>query len=372
MIHLRSIFAIARKDALDILFNKATIMMLLTPVLLSLLFAGVSGLLVGQPNTLLVYNPQHSRLGQLVSQSFPGAKTVLASSPGEVTSAFAGDPGSKSPPYTLGLVIPPGFDASLQQGEHPQVRLYFNDSQVTDLQRQRVVTTITTYASGVSHALPTVIITPATSIPTTSLYTMDLNTFFVTLALLTSINVGISLVSTLLVEEKEKRTLRLLLVSPATLTDVALAKLLVGVVYQVLLSLVVLALLHGFVGNLPLVLLFVLLANCFGLALSLLAGSIFHTTSGLGGFLGIVGLLFIIPTVFASPLGAFFANALLLGILHLLPTYYMAAGLLDALQGQSMVSSTLLDIAITITWAAVCLTTAVFLLHRQTAVTASI
>lgn len=117
----------------------------------------------------------------------------------------------------------------------------------------------------------------------------------VTLALLTSISVGISLVSTLLVEEKEKRTLRLLLVSPASITDVVLAKLLVGVVYQFVLSLVVLAVLHGFVGNLPLVLLFVLLSSLFGLALSLLAGSIFHTTSGLGGFLGIVSLLFIIP-----------------------------------------------------------------------------
>ena len=164
MIHLRSIFAIVRKDVLDILFNKATVTMLLTPVVLSILFAGLSGLLVGQSNKLLIYNPGHSRLGQLVSQSFTGSQTVLAGSPDEVASTFTG---VKNPPYTLGMVIPPGFDASLRQGEHPQVTLYFNASQATDLQRQRVVTIINNYASGESHALPVVIITSINIIPTT-------------------------------------------------------------------------------------------------------------------------------------------------------------------------------------------------------------
>jgi ABC-2 type transport system permease protein len=201
---------------------------------------------------------------------------------------------------------------------------------------------------------------------------LDLSTFYLTLALLTSISVGISLVSTLLMEEKEKRTLRMLLVSPATITDVALAKLLVGVVYQFILSIVVMALLHGFVGNLSLVLLFVLLVTCFGLALSLLAGSIFHTTSGLGAFLSVVSLLFVIPTVFASPLGTLFGNTLLLDVLHLLPTYYMAVGLMNALQNQGAIGSALLDIGVTVVWTVACLVAAVLLLHRYSAVTATI
>ena len=48
---------------------------------------------------------------------------MVAGSPGEVTSAFTG---VENPSYTLGLVIPSGFDASLLRGEHPQVTLYFN------------------------------------------------------------------------------------------------------------------------------------------------------------------------------------------------------------------------------------------------------
>jgi ABC-2 type transport system permease protein len=369
MIHLRTTLAIVRKDALDILFNKATLIMLLTPVMLAILFAMLSGLLGSQPAKLLIYNPEQSRIGPVVSRSLPGSQVTLANFPDEVTSAFTQ---GKTPPYALGMVVPPGFDASLNRGEHPPLTLYFNNEQVNELQRQQVVSAIIDYASSVSHPLPPVIIIPTTIDPATSPFNVDLSIFYVALALFTSISVGISLVSTLLVEEKEKKTLHMLLVSPATLTDVVLGKLLVGVGYQLVLSVVVMALLRGFVGNLPLVLLFVLLITCFGLALSLLAGSIFHTTSGVGGFLGIVSLLFVIPTVFASPVGAFFGNAQLLGVLHLLPTYYMAGGLLDALQNQGTIGSAFLDISITVGWTLACLTAAVWILHRQASVTATI
>jgi ABC-2 type transport system permease protein len=369
MTHLRSTFAIVRKDILDIVFSIPTVSMLLTPIVLSLLFAMLSGILGTPPAKLMLYNPEHSRVGQVVAQSLSASTVTFATYPDEVTSAFA--PG-KNPSYTVGMIVPSGFDASLEQGEHPQVMLYFNNNQMNALQRQRVASAITDYASSVSRALPTVIITPATSDPSTLLFNLDLSAFYVALALLTSISVGISLVSTLLVEEKERKTLRMLLIAPVSLTDVVVGKLLVGMIYQLIVSVVVLTLLRGFIGNVPLVLLFVLLISGFGLALSLLAGSFFHTTGGLGGFLGIVSLLFVLPAVFASALGAFFGTGLLQGIMRLLPTYYMADGLLNALQNQGTVASAFLDLSITVGAILVCLVAAVWILHRQTAVTASV
>lgn len=369
MIHLRTTLAIACKDALEILFNKAALSMLLIPVLLAILFAMLSGLLGSQPTKLLIYNPENSRIAQVVSRSIPGSQVTLANFPDEVTSAFAQ---GSNPSYALGMVVPSGFDDSLSRGEHPALALYFNDNQVNEIQRQRVVSAITDYASSVSYLLPPVIIVPTTVIPAMFPFNLDLSAFYVALALLTSISVGISLVSTLLVEEKEQKTLRMLLVSPATLTDVVLGKLLIGIGYQLVLSVVIMALLRGFVGNLPLVLLFVLLTTCFGLTLSLLAGSIFRTMSGVGGFLGIVNLLFVIPVVFVGPLGTLFGSNLLFSGLQLLPTYYMASGLLDALQNQGTIGSALLNLGVTVGWTVACLSAAVLLLHRQTAVTASI
>jgi ABC-2 type transport system permease protein len=51
--HLRPTLAVARKDALDVLLNKSTLIMLLTPVFIAILFAVLSGLLgrgVSHPN----------------------------------------------------------------------------------------------------------------------------------------------------------------------------------------------------------------------------------------------------------------------------------------------------------------------------------
>lgn len=367
--HLRTTLAIARKDALDIVLNKSTLVMLLTPVLLTILFAVLSGLLGSKPARLLVYDPQRSGVSQVVSASLALSQTVAASSPQEVASAFAPDIGTS---YALGLVVPPGFDASLRRGEHPRLALYLNGTELNDMQRQAVVHALTDYASTLSHPQPPVDIAVTTIHSSSSTFNLDLGTFYVVMGLLTSISVGISLVSTLLVEEKEKKTLRMLLISPASLPDVVLGKLLVGLVYQFLLSLVVMVVLQGFVGNLPLVFLFVLLIASFGLALSLLAGSIFRTTSGLGGFLGVVSLLFVIPAVFSSSLGMLFGNNTILKFMRALPTYYMADGLLNALQGQGTIGSILLDLLITLGCTLLCLGAALWILHRQVVVTASI
>ena len=369
MLHVRTTLAIARKDALDILLNKATVVMLLTPVLLTIFFAVLSGLLGSKPANLLVYNPQRSGVSQAVSAALARSQTVPASSPQEVAAAFAPN---RSSSYALGLVVPPGFDESLRRGEHPRLALYLNGSELNDMQRQAVVHALTDYASSLSHPQPPLSIALTTVHASSSTFNMDLGTFYVVMALLTSISVGISLVSTLLVEEKEKKTLRMLLISPASLNDVVLGKLLVGLVYQFLLSLVVMVVLQGFVGNLPLVFLFVLLIASFGLALSLLAGSIFRTTSGLGGFLGVASLLFVIPAVFSSSLGMMFGNTVVLRFMRALPTYYMADGLLNALQDQGALGRTLLDLSITLGSTMLCLSAAIWLLHRQAAVTASI
>jgi ABC-2 type transport system permease protein len=367
--HLRTTFAIARKDALDILLNKATLVMLLTPVLLTVFFAVLSGLLGSKPVRLLVYNPERSGVSEVVSGALGRSQIVAASSPQEVAPAFAPD---KNTSHALGMVVPPGFDESLRRGEHPRLALYLNGNELNDMQRQAVVHALTDYASALSHPQPPLEIALTTIHASSSTFNPDLGMFYVVMALLTSISVGISLVSTLLVEEKEKKTLRMLLVSPASLADVVLGKLLVGLAYQFLLSLVVMVVLQGFVGNLPLVFLFVLLIASFGLALSLFAGSIFRTTSGLGGFLGVVSLLFVIPAVFSSSLGMMFGNSLVLRFMRALPTYYMADGLLNALQGQGAIGSILLDLLITLGCTLLCLSAAIWILHRQAAVTASI
>src|SRR5947209_4131721 len=127
---LRTTLAIVRKDVLDILLNKSTVVMLLTPIFITIVFAVISGQFGGAPPRLLIYNPGHSRISQVIARAVPQSQTVAAHSPGEVDSAFAQ---GNSPPYVLGLIVPSDFDATLSRGEHPLLTLYLNGDEINEV-----------------------------------------------------------------------------------------------------------------------------------------------------------------------------------------------------------------------------------------------
>lgn len=195
--------------------------------------------------------------------------------------------------------------------------------------------------------------------------------FYALLSLTTCLVVGTSMMPNLLVEEKETKTLWMLLVSPASLADVVAGKLLVGLVYQLLLAVVVLVVQHAFVGEVPLVLFFTLLGSCLGIAVGLLIGSIFKTVTAGGAFTGVIALLYIFPALFVGPFGQYFQNDALARAMPALPTYYLADGLLAALQSQATPGATLLDASIVLLTALVFFAIAAWMLWRQARVVGS-
>jgi ABC-type Na+ efflux pump permease subunit len=58
----RIIWAIVRKDFLDIWLNKSTLVGLIFPIILSLLYLLISNLVGGTKTILLIYNSGHSSL----------------------------------------------------------------------------------------------------------------------------------------------------------------------------------------------------------------------------------------------------------------------------------------------------------------------
>src|SRR5579864_1903634 len=127
---IRSILAIARKDALDIVLNKATFILMLSPIFLAIIFVVIGTLLGSHTTNALIYDPGRSNVEQVIDRAFPDIKVTYVNSPNEVTTAFGPDGSSKSSSYALGLIVPDGFDASLQAGRHPQLGLYIDGSLV--------------------------------------------------------------------------------------------------------------------------------------------------------------------------------------------------------------------------------------------------
>src|SRR5579859_4538894 len=274
--HSRSVLAIARKDALDAVLNKATLVMLLTPFFLALLFLLIDVLLSNHATGVLVYNPGKSGIEQIVDHESSGIKVTYVNSPDQVTAAFGPNGSKKDSPYELGLIVPPNFDADLSAGQHPQVTLYINGSDVSNEQSQLLLNALNNYTRGAVNPHPPATITQTTINPPspTANLSQYIGQVYAVAVLLGSLVIGSGLVPHLMVEEKEKKTLRMLMASPASFADVIAAKLLVGLFYQLLLVLVTVAIMGGFGGQIPQLLLFILLGSLFSVSTGLLIGSL--------------------------------------------------------------------------------------------------
>lgn len=365
--HIRSIFAIARKDALDAVLNKATLVMLLTPFFLALLFLLIDVLLSNHTTGVLVYNPGKSGIEQIVDHESSGIKVTYVNSPDQVTAAFGPNGSKKDSPYELGLIVPPNFDADLRAGQHPRVTLYINGNNVSNEQSQLLLNALNNYTRGAVNPQPPATITQATINPPspTANLSQYIGQVYAVAVLLGSLVIGSGLVPHLMVEEKEKKTLRMLMASPASFADVIAAKLLVGLFYQLLLTLLAVAIMGGFGGQLPLLLLFILLGSLLSVSTGLLIGSLVNTTGAAQAFCGVMSFLYILPLFFVGPFAQLLGNSVFNQIIKILPTYYIADGAANAITGASALSATVLDGSVTLGFTIVFALLSLYELRRQ-------
>ncbi len=371
--HPRAVWAIARKDALDLLLNKSTLGGLLFPILLSLVWLLISKVIGNRATDMLVYNPGGSGVVQAAMAAFPSPEVTQGGSAGEIAAAFGPTGTQKATRYAVGLVVPADFDNGLRAGTHPQLRLYLNGDSLNAQTEALVQAAIANYGRALANVQPPVdLTTTVINPPSNTNAGVELQGFYAPLALLLSLAVGTTFVPQLLIEEKEKKTLRMLMVTPASFEDVLLGKLLVVLVYQLILSGVVLAILGAFTGQVALFLLYALLGGCFSLALGLLFGAVFDTVSAAVAVEGPVILIYIIAGIFVGPLGQLLSNSPVIRIAKVLPTYYIAEGAYNASQKLGSIGSNMLDMGVVICSAIALLVVSTWVLRRQSAVAAEI
>lgn len=374
--HPRIIRAIARKDALDLLLNKQTLVMLLTPIIMAFLFLFIGIFIGNNPTEILVYDPgyqpsQPAGVEQVLKGAFSNAHITQASSAQEVADAFGPNGTQKKSPYALGLVVPANFEADVREGKQPTLQLYINGDEVNNQQSQLLQSAIANYSRAVVSPAPIALTTSTINPPAAKSVADALAGFYALTALLSSFFIGMAVAPGLIIEEKEKKTLRMLMVSPASWADVIAAKLLVALVYQLVLSLVVLGIIKGFTGQVPLVLCFTLLGALFSVALGALAGSIFKTQAASGAFSGLGVFIFITPLFFSDLIG-FGGNNPFAQAIKVLPTYWLGDGVIKALQNRAALDNILLDAAIVLGSTLAIFLLSIWGLRRQASVVSTI
>ncbi len=230
--------------------------------------------------------------------------------------------------FDAGIVLPPNFDAAVATGEHPDLEFYVSGE---SLASTRVILAVTTLdlVRGIEGSEPpvTVVVTPVGDedfvpisdrlLPTMVIYAVMIAAIFLPAASL--------------VDEREKRTLDAVLVTPARMSDVLVGKGTFAVVLAVILGFVTLALngaLAGQPGTMALIL-FIgsVMLMLIGLALGLWAKDIttMYTAIKAGG------IIIFLPVIFTLFPG------LPQWIPKLVPTYYFLQPIYDvAIHGHTL------------------------------------
>ena len=361
------IMAIVRKDMLDVIRNRHTLFALLTPLFLALLYWVMSLALSGDTTTLVVYNPGNSAL--IRPDNLPGnTQWQIITAPSADTVRTMVDTNAQN--AAVGVVLPPDTDALLRQGGHPAVQVYFHGAKYTDFSRQLFIAQLLNTGQQVGGRQPLLQLTPVVLHATPEEQAGDkglsrLQASFGMVGLLVGlVSTGLLLVPTLLVEEKERKTLRLILSAPASYADVVLGKLLVGLIYTILLGAIMLLISRIPLNALPQVVYFGLLGAILFLLCGVLIGIVSKTGVEVNTYGTLIFLLALVPIIFGLP-GLELAQGWLGALIRLIPNFYLVDGMARALQDTTTPDSFLLNTAVTVVVIVAIFLLATWALRRQ-------
>jgi ABC-2 type transport system permease protein len=312
----RLAWAIARKDIVDAARNLYLMGAILTPLGFWLLFRvilpGEGGVTLG---SIAIYDGGSSRLVAMLSSDPLVERVVLAGSEAELAEVVRGD-------AVGGIAIPAGFDAGVTSGASPELQVLVNGrrggGELTAF-RRLVDARLQEMANRPPVARVVQRDVQAGADPRSAAFASQ-GALLILFLVMGMAMAGTFVVPTLFVEEKEKNTLKTILVSPASYADVVAGKAVAGLLYTLLGAAVLLALYNNLSLNLPLLALAMLLGSLVLVEIGLLLGSVFNTTAQVNSWSSFVLLALIMP----SWLSAFPLPGLLAAVMRLMPTYYIA------------------------------------------------
>ena len=304
----------------------------IVPLAISLVVSLLFGTMFLEKPKLGIADQGDSRMGQLARRVESLVVTEHSSSDDlrQAVAAGAAD---------IGVVLPAGFDERLAQGETVQLVAYIWGQ---SLLKNRAIagTSVAVLLREIAGQSPPVEVVTTTVGEGQAIPWDDRLLPFIVLMTITL--GGVMVPATSLVNEKQKRTLTALTVTPTSLGEVFVAKGLMGVLLSLLMGLVILVV-NGALGGQPVLLVVVLaLGACMAAQLGVLLGAfvkdintLFATIKGAGLVLYAPALIFMFPEIPQW-------------IAKVFPTYYMIGPVIEFTQRGSAWPDVATDVVILI------------------------
>lgn len=303
--------AITRKDAVAAMRNKLIVLGLFAGVIFAVMYYVLPST-VEETFTVALYDGSSSQLFPPVSElEMEGIHIIFFTSGEEFEKAVEeGD-------YVAGIALPENFDSQLLSGKQPTITLYFK-SDVPESIRTSIEyfiqLTIEYVALGEQPIdIETEMLGEDMAGKHIPLREQSLP-FFLVFALM----MEMWTISTLIVEESAFGTMRAVLVTPASPSDVIISKGIVGIGYSLIVVVSILILTQSVRGNLPVLFLGIFLGAVMAVSMGLFLGSLTKDILGSYIYVAVPMLILILPGMFI------FVPDISLSIVKVIPTYYLA------------------------------------------------
>lgn len=352
---LRIVWAVAMKDITDALRNKTILSTMFSMLLIIAMYQWGPTLLHGDdPPILALYDAGDSRLVALLEDSLD-----IEFIPVDSQTAMEKRLGYEQFP-SLGIVLPPDFDERLRAGAETSIELSgYVDHWVTDEEAVELRAFFETLFSDLSGKPMRISITHDVYSQTDGG-----NPFTISLLLTVILTMlSISVMTHLMIEEQETRTMDALLVSPATPLLVLGGKIVAGMFYCLTATMVVLLMNQHLIIHWDVMLLASLSGAIFSAALGTLLGSTLKTKQqvSLWGFILLQPL--ILPVAF-SMMEELFPEVVVTAM-RWIPTVALAEVIRLSFVAQAPFSEVVWKLLLVIATAAVLMSIGVMLAKRE-------
>jgi ABC-2 type transport system permease protein len=243
------------------------------------------GLIIQPPYTqIVVYDPGGSSLGETLSSSpdFGVSKAISMDELQKTIGNMGFGLGAE-----IGIEIPLEFDQYFESEENPKINGYVswaNRTKAAGLKQEMETALLELTGKPIVVIIDGNIISPPKEIG----LLVGLVTMFAVTIILT---IGVILVPTLLLEEKQSRTLDALLVSPANISQIVIGKAIAGFFYIFVTAVIIYLIYWTGVVHWGITGLFVIGAGLFSVAVGLLFGILFNNQQEMTGWLSFIMIL---------------------------------------------------------------------------------
>lgn len=325
--NIKRIFILAWKDILDSIRTPRLLVIIITPLIIALCI----NLFFGDKLTLRIgiFSQDDTQLIKALEQVELVEVRIYESSK-SLSEAV------QNSEITVGVDLPTNFDILLANNEFPSVNFIVGDnsqeSQVGITLVQQVIQSLSSNPLPINSS--TKILKPDTSPGISIRGDLSLDQYAIILWLVMGIvGNGVMLVPTLIVEERERKTLDALLLSPLSYSDFAVGKAIVGVVYSVVSSVLILLIQGGLSGNVFLMTVLIILGSLSLSFLGVLIGALVENLHVLNSYGSIFVFLLTLPA-FIGMLGP----NLIIKYIQFLPTYPLVDGIVKIVSGQNEIA----------------------------------